>query len=66
VNAGFEVVHGDPSDEELAVVISLLSAAASVPVQSVRPTRSNWGRPAMRITGVPGPGSWNRAGLPQP
>ena len=61
----FEVVHGDPSDEELAVVVSLLSAAASAPVASAEQLISNWARPAMRWTPAPGPGAWVRTGLPQ-
>ena len=62
----FEVVHGNPSDEELAVVVSLLTAAASAPRTSPEPPASNWARPAMRRTPPPGPGAWWRSGLPQP
>ena len=37
----FEVVHGNPSDEELAVVVSLLSAAAAAArVAAGRPASS--------------------------
>jgi hypothetical protein len=61
-----EVVHGDPSDEELAVVISLLSAAAAAaPAPAPEAPMSNWARPAMRWTPAPGPGAWVRTGLPQ-
>jgi len=62
----FEVVHGNPSDEELAVVVSLLSAAAAAaPAGSPEQPVSNWARPAMRWTPRPGPGAWIRTGLPQ-
>jgi len=66
VNARFEVVHGNPSDEELAVVVSLLSAAAAgAPAPSGDERTSNWARPAMRATLPAGPGAWWRSGLPQ-
>ncbi len=67
MSARFEVVHGNPSDEELAVVVSLLSAAAAA-APSAAPDQpvSNWARPAMRWTPAPGPGAWVRTGLPQP
>jgi hypothetical protein len=67
VNARFEVVHGNPGDEELAVVISLLTAAAAAgsgPEHVAVP--STWARPAMRVTHSVGPGAWWRSGLPQP
>lgn len=67
MNARFEVVHGNPSDSELAVVVSLLSAAAAgatAPVGDEQ--RSNWARPAMRTTPPTGPGAWWLSGLPQP
>ena len=66
MNARVEVVHGNPSDEELAVVVSLLAAAASAPAAAPEPTTSNWARPAMRLTLPAGPGAWWRSGLPQP
>ena len=66
MNARVEVVHGGPTDEELAVVVSLLSAAASVPGEQPAPETSNWARPAMRITHHADPGAWWRSGLPRP
>jgi len=67
VSAKFEVVHGSPSDEELAVVVSLLTAAAGAAVPAAPPSMtSNWARPAMRVTLPSGPGAWWRSGLPQP
>ena len=62
----FEVVHGNPSDEDLAVVVSLLSAAANSAVAAPDPARSNWASPAMRTTLPAGPGAWERSGLPRP
>lgn len=62
----FEVVHGNPSDEDLAVVVALLTAAANRPVSAPEPARSNWARPAMRTTLPDGPGAWWRSGQPRP
>jgi hypothetical protein len=67
VSARFEVVHGNPGDEELAVVISLLSAAAAgAPAPQGDEQMSNWARPGMRVTLPAGPGAWWRSGLPRP
>jgi len=66
VNAQFEVVHGAPNDEELAVVISLLTAAASAPGSPApTPVSSNWARPGLRTTVASGPGAWYASGLPR-
>ena len=66
MNAEFEVVHGAPSDEELAVVISLLTAAASAPGSPAPSSvRSNWARPGLRTTVAGGPGAWYASGLPR-
>ncbi|MEZ5186648.1 MAG: acyl-CoA carboxylase epsilon subunit [Candidatus Nanopelagicales bacterium] len=66
MNGRFEVVNGDPSDEELAVVVSLLAAAASAPVAQPPTQPSNWGSTQMRVTFPAGPGAWWRTGLPRP
>jgi hypothetical protein len=67
MSARFEVVHGNPSDEELAVVVSLLSAAATAaPVEHESRPRSNWASPVMRQTPAGSPGAWWRSGLPRP
>jgi hypothetical protein len=66
VSTAFEVTHGNPSDEELAVVISLLTAASNAPQEVADAPVSNWARPAMRQTPPSGPGAWWRSGLPQP
>ncbi len=66
MNTRFEVVHGAPSDEELAVVISLLTAAASAPGSPApSPVRSNWARPGLRTTVARAPGAWYASGLPR-
>ena len=66
MNAQFEVVHGAPSDDELAVVISLLTAAASAPGSPAPSSvRSNWARPGLRTTVAGGPGAWYASGLPR-
>lgn len=63
----FEVVHGNPDDEQLAVVVSLLTAAASAQVAAPEPAQtSNWARPVLRHPISPGPGAWWRSGLPKP
>lgn len=67
MSARFEVVHGNPSDEELAVVVALITAAASAaPAETPAEQTSNWARPAMRQTLPAGPGAWWRSGLPVP
>jgi hypothetical protein len=66
VSTRFEVVHGNPSNEELAVVVSLLSAAASSSVPAPEQPVSYWGRPVMRTTRAVGPGAWWQSGMPQP
>lgn len=67
MSTSFEVTHGNPSDEELAVVVSLLTAAGnSVQATDAPVHTSNWARPVMRQTPAAGPGAWWRSGLPQP
>ena len=67
MSARFEVVHGNPSDEELAVVVALITAAASSSAPVPEPERtSNWARTPMRTTLPSGPGAWWRSGLPVP
>jgi hypothetical protein len=66
VSTRFDVTHGNPSDEELAVVVALLTAASNAPQDVAQEPLSNWARPAMRHTPASGPGAWWRSGLPQP
>lgn len=63
-----EVVHGNPDETELAIVVSLVAAASSVApaVPAEESATSNWARPAMRTTLPTGPGAWWRSGLPRP
>jgi hypothetical protein len=66
VNARFDVVHGNPNDEELAVVVSLLTAAScAAPFTAPEPTPSIWARPGLRVTLASGPGAWYASGLPR-
>jgi len=62
-----EVVAGNPTAEELAavlVVLSALSAGAAEPVEA--PTRSRWSAPARRLRTAYGPsrGGWRASALP--
>lgn len=71
--ADFEVVSGNPTAEELAVVIAVVKAAASTQQHTektgrLRKTSSTWHRNAamLRSPITPGPGQWGasvRAGL---
>ena len=61
------VVRGDPTDEELAALVSVI-AARSVAAAGVRPQhpRSAWGHPASIVRRVhrPGPDGWRRSAQP--
>jgi hypothetical protein len=58
------VVRGEPTPEELAVLVAVL-ATRSVPAAAAPRVRSAWADPARRL-GVPrpGPGAWRRSALP--
>jgi len=57
------VVRGEPTPEELAVVIALASAAGGEDVSSPEPARGRWNDPAWmhRRTLLAGPGGWRAA-----
>lgn len=69
----FKVVSGNPTPEELAVVVAVLQAAVKVEHQErtgghLRKTTSSWSRNVgmLRSPITPGPGQWRasvRAGL---
>ena len=67
---GFEVRHGNPSPEELGVVVAVLSAAIASrvdPLQSQHVPIRTWAMPAkfLRPTTIrPGRGAWVRSGRP--
>jgi len=62
-----QVVHGDPTPEEVAALIAVLTArarAAAGPAPRAR--RSTWADPSRRLRpGLPhGPGAWRASALP--
>ena len=59
------VVHGNPTAEELAALVAVVAARASVAAEPGPPPRPLWGRPALRPTLTPGPGAWRASGLPR-
>ncbi|MFM6980957.1 MAG: acyl-CoA carboxylase epsilon subunit [Micrococcales bacterium] len=72
--ADFEIVSGNPSAEELAVVVAVVKAAAATSQQTVklggllRKTTSSWSmnEGMLRHLITPGPGQWRasvRSGL---
>ena len=62
----FRVVAGHPSDEELAALVVVLTAAATAPATPAPPPVSAWaaaarqGRPVL----TPGPGAWVASARP--
>ena len=60
------VVRGDPSEEELAALVTLLTARAASAAADRPQPRSAWADPARRLRAplAPGPGAWRRSGLP--
>jgi Acyl-CoA carboxylase epsilon subunit len=65
--AALRVVAGSPTPEEVAVVVSVLSAVAASAAPAVEPVRlrgwSNRAR-ALRRRPAPGPTTWRDSGLP--
>jgi len=62
------IVHGTPSDEELAALTTVLAAAASHdPTDTPPPRGSAWAAPAARLRRPlhPGPGAWKASALPR-
>jgi len=62
-----QIVHGTPSDEELAVLTAVLAAASSHGTANPPPRGSTWAAPAVRLRTPlhPGPGAWKAAVLPR-
>jgi hypothetical protein len=60
------VVRGDPTAEELAALVTVLSARAAAPVDTATSRRSAWNEPArlVRRPVRPGTGGWQRSALP--
>ena len=59
------LVRGEPTAEELAAVLAVLSArSAAVAPEPAAPRRSLWSAPVLRGTVVPGLGAWRASALP--
>lgn len=63
----FDVLAGNPTKQELAVVVSVLSSLPSVQPEQPNPP-SYWSNRAglMRRTIYPGPGAWRASAFPHP
>ena len=63
--AAFDVLAGNPTEQELAVVVSVLSSLPSVQPGQPNPP-SYWSNRAgmMRRTIHPGPGAWRASAVP--
>jgi len=61
------VDHGDPSPEDLAVIVALLGAAGGDPAEEAPPPASRWSAPTSRLGGgmAPGRGNWRFSGMPR-
>lgn len=62
------VVKGDPSDEELAALVAVLQAAASVGTAApARKPVSEWAAPhrKLRTTFPSGPSGWRASAMPR-
>jgi hypothetical protein len=59
------VVRGNPTPEELAAVLAVVTSRGSAPEPAPAPP-SRWAsrRAALRRPLVPGPGAWRASGLP--
>ena len=65
--AAFDVLAGNPTEQELAVVVSVLSSLPAVQPEQPNPP-SYWSNRAamMRRTIHPGPGAWRASAFPHP
>jgi hypothetical protein len=59
------VVRGEPTTEELAALLAVVTARSATATKDERP-RSTWSDPARRLRrpSPPGSGAWRRSGLP--
>lgn len=58
------VVRGEPSPEELAALVAVISARAAAAGEPDAPARPAWGAPVLRGPLPHGPGAWRSSGLP--
>jgi hypothetical protein len=65
----FRVVHGEPTDEELAALTVVIAAAASAGGPPPAKPRALWSEPASLLRTplppAPGPGAWKASALPR-
>ena len=59
------VVRGEPTAEQLAALVAVLTARATAPAAAAPAVRPLWGRPVLRFPLSPGPGAWRASGLPR-
>jgi hypothetical protein len=59
-----KVVHGNPSPEELAALVTVIAAGSGGAPQPV-PARSLWSSPRLRGGHHPGRGAWRASALPR-
>jgi hypothetical protein len=59
------IVRGEPTREELAALVAVLSARAGAAEPAPEPQRSAWGRPGSGVRGVLAtyPGAWRESGF---
>jgi hypothetical protein len=68
VTDDIRVVHGSPTDEELAALVVVLTVVGSTSDRSTQRTAgSRWSAPATRLRTAYGPsrGGWRASGLPR-
>jgi hypothetical protein len=58
------VVKGDPTPEELAALIAVVSTRGGA-AEEPAPRRSLWAAPVLRGPLTPGPGAWRASSLPR-
>lgn len=61
------VVKGNPSDEELAALVAVMSTLGAADVEEPAPTRSAWSdrRVMVREPLAHGPGAWRSSAFPR-
>lgn len=58
------IVRGEPTLEQLAALIAVVSARAGAGEDAEPPRPSLWATPRLRTPLVRGPGAWRASGLP--
>ena len=59
------VVRGNPTPEELAALVAVVSARGAAVEDEPAPVRSLWAAPQLRRPLTTGPGAWRASALPQ-